>query len=244
MRRSRRCSSRARRARRSRARARSARRAGSSSASGTPSLGRARNCPISALVARGDSSDSPDATTRIASISTSGSTPLPRNPLAPARSAATTYSSASNVVSTSTLTSFRAASDVISSVAESPSVPGHPDVHQHDVRLRGVHLPHGIRAVDGLTDDLQIGRRGQQRGEAGADQLLVVGDEHADGHGRTGRLGAHDPGPGLVRPGGERAPGGRDPLPHAQQPVLPARRGGPGLSAWALRTSKVSPPSS
>src|SRR5690606_30870544 len=53
---------------------------------------------MSARVTFGDSSASPSATTRTACVSSSAGESLSRNPLAPARSAENTYSSASNVV--------------------------------------------------------------------------------------------------------------------------------------------------
>ena len=79
---------------------------------------------ISARVANGESNESPRATSRIASNSSSGPTPLPRNPLAPDRSAWNTYSSSSKVVSTNTFTPANTGSAMIALVAASPSISG------------------------------------------------------------------------------------------------------------------------
>jgi len=79
------------------------------------------NSPIRRRVTLGASSASPPATTRMALIRSAGSVSLSRNPLAPARSAAYTYSSRSNVVRISTRTSVLA---VICRVASMPSMTG------------------------------------------------------------------------------------------------------------------------
>ena len=56
----------------------------------------------------------------------------------------------------------------------------HADVHQDDVgaqRLGGVERG---EAVGGLADDLEVGLGVEDDAEAGADELLVVGDQDAD----------------------------------------------------------------
>jgi hypothetical protein len=54
---------------------------------------------------------------------------------------------------------------------------GHPDVHQHDVGAQPAGGGHRVQAVGGLADHLDAGG-GEDHGEAGADQRLVVGDHH------------------------------------------------------------------
>jgi hypothetical protein len=75
-------------------------------------------------VGPGESSASPAATVRIPSSSSAGRVSLTRKPLAPARSAAMTWSSVSYVVSTRTLTPARSLSAAISRVASIPSRSG------------------------------------------------------------------------------------------------------------------------
>jgi len=75
-------------------------------------------------VTAGASRASPPAITVTARISSSGGVSFSKNPLAPARSASTTYSSASKVVTTSTRTPVSAGSDVICRVASMPSSTG------------------------------------------------------------------------------------------------------------------------
>ena len=63
---------------------------------------------------------------------------------------------------------------------------GHPDVEQADI---GPQLPgqrHGFPAVARLTHHLDVGLGVQDHAQPGPDELLVVGDEYADGH-RVGR---------------------------------------------------------
>ena len=79
---------------------------------------------MTARVTLGESNASPRATTRTACSSSSGSTSLTRNPLAPARSAANTVVSSSNVVSTTTLVAASRGSLAIRCVAVTPSTSG------------------------------------------------------------------------------------------------------------------------
>ena len=72
-------------------------------------------------VIRGETTASPLATVRIASISSAGRVSLSKNPLAPARSPPKAYSSRSKVVKMSTLVSRVR---VISAVASIPLTPG------------------------------------------------------------------------------------------------------------------------
>ena len=78
---------------------------------------------MSLRVTTGASSDSPAATARMPSTSSSGRTSLSRNPLAPARRASTTYSSMSNVVSMRTR-DRQPGSARMRRVASMPSTPG------------------------------------------------------------------------------------------------------------------------
>lgn len=81
----------------------------------------ATNSATSRRVAPGDSKASPAATTRIARTRSAGSVCFTKNPVAPDRMASKTYSSSSNVVSTTTLTSANCGSDAIIRVAPRPS---------------------------------------------------------------------------------------------------------------------------
>src|SRR5215469_1341238 len=82
------------------------------------------NSPISRRVMLGASSASPAATTRMAVSKSAGSVSLSRNPLAPARSAANTYSSRSKVVRMITRTPAVSGAVVIRRVASMPSRSG------------------------------------------------------------------------------------------------------------------------
>src|SRR4051812_35519549 len=63
--------------------------------------------------------------------------------------------------------------------------PGHPDVDEADVGVEpSSQLDRGV-AVDGLTDDVDVGLCVKDHGEAGTHQVLVVGHQHAHRHRRT-----------------------------------------------------------
>jgi hypothetical protein len=62
----------------------------------------------------------------------------------------------------------------------------HLEVHEHDVRLVPRRQRDRLLAVGGERDDLDTGRRGEQAAEAGAHDLVVVGDQHADREGLRG----------------------------------------------------------
>ncbi len=57
---------------------------------------------------------------------------------------------------------------------------GHPDVEQADIRSQLVRQPDRLVAVGGLPDDLDVGLRVEDQAQTGADDRLVVGDEHSD----------------------------------------------------------------
>jgi hypothetical protein len=61
---------------------------------------------------------------------------------------------------------------------------GHADVHQHDVRQHPADGVDRLVAVRSLAYDVDVGLGGEDYPEAGADELLVVGDEDAD-HGAS-----------------------------------------------------------
>ena len=65
----------------------------------------------------------------------------------------------------------------------------HPHVHEDDVRREHPGRLDGLRAVARLADHLEIGLGVQDQAEAGAHELLVVGEQEADAHGlpRSGR---------------------------------------------------------
>ena len=61
---------------------------------------------------------------------------------------------------------------------------GHPDVDQAHVRPQPAGQLDGLDAVDGFADHGDVGLVLQDEAQAAADHGLVVGDQHADGHGR------------------------------------------------------------
>ena len=61
-----------------------------------------------------------------------------------------------------------------------PVHPGHPDVEADDVRAQVSREGQGLRAVRGDAHDLDVRLAPQQRGQAGPDEGLVVGDDHPD----------------------------------------------------------------
>ena len=64
-------------------------------------------------------------------------------------------------------------------VASMPSMLGHPDVHQHDVR--GARAGHATASTpSAASPTTSMSRLARAAPEAGADQLLVVGDQHPD----------------------------------------------------------------
>ena len=192
-------------------------------------------------VTRGETTASPRATVRMAPTSSAGGTSLSRKPLAPARSALKAYSSRSNVVRMSTRVSIPAADDDgprrLDAVEHR-----HAHVHQDDVGRVELDEPRRRRPVGGLAHDLDAGLGLEDHAEALAQQRLVVGQDDADTHARTGALQSRSvaapssrPRP---RPGAQRAAEGRRPLGHPGHAV--ARRlpvGGAGA------VGRVRPPS-
>ena len=130
----------------------------------------------------GASSASPAATSRSALTKSAGVTSLSRNPLAPARSASTTYSSASNVVRTRTRGGVAPAGPSGGEPAGGLDAVHHrhPEVHDHDVRREPGGLVQGGAAVGRLADDRDPGLVREDHPEPGPDQLLVVDEQHAD----------------------------------------------------------------
>ena len=88
------------------------------------------------------------------------------------------YSFWSNVVSTTIVGGSRLAQDLL---GRGQTVElRHPDVHQHDLGLDEGRLADRLVAVLGLGDDLDVALGLQDHPEAGAHELLVVGDEDPD----------------------------------------------------------------
>ena len=69
---------------------------------------------------------------------------------------------------------------------------GHDDVHQDHVGLQVACLEHRLAAGRGLADRLDVLLLPQQQLQAGADDSVVVDDQHANGcgHGQTLSLNA------------------------------------------------------
>ncbi len=57
----------------------------------------------------------------------------------------------------------------IARVAASPSSPGHPDVHEHDVRAQAACHLHGVHTGGGVADDLDVVLDAQHQPEARSD---------------------------------------------------------------------------
>ena len=55
----------------------------------------------------------------------------------------------------------------------------HPQVHQHDVGTVRAERLDGLAAVGGFGDDLEIGLLVDDVGDAGAQQRVIVDDQHA-----------------------------------------------------------------
>src|SRR5580700_6354872 len=124
---------------------------------------------ISVRVTLGDSRASPRATTRMALMRSSGSVSLTRKPLAPARIASKTYSSAAQL----------GVGDDLPGCLQ-PVGPRHADVHQHHFGLQRAGQIDRDRPVRGLPDDLNVGRRADDVPETGPDESLVVGEQDLD----------------------------------------------------------------
>ena len=139
------------------------------------SSGSSRSRRIRVRVTEGDSIGSSSTTLRIASTICGGGVSLSRNPSAPAASASTTCSSASNVVSTITRGGFGRACS--SRVAPSPSRRG---IRMSMSTTSGRSSPASrtpSSAVGGLADHLDVGVAAQHQGERGPHQRVVVDDE-------------------------------------------------------------------
>ncbi len=108
-----------------------------------------------------------------------------------------------------------------------PVEAGHPDVHQHDVRLGQLGLADRGLAVLGLADHLEVVEGAEQRGQAPAYDGVVVGEQHAD------RLGGdHLP---IIAVAAPRALGKKFPHRGAGREAPGRRCSGEGTSARAER---------
>jgi len=56
----------------------------------------------------------------------------------------------------------------------------HTHVHEHDVGLSQAHLIHGLGAVGGFADDLDVSLAGKHRPQPASDHCLIVGDDDRD----------------------------------------------------------------
>ena len=126
---------------------------------------------ISRRVTAGAKSEPPSATTRIAARSCASGASLSRKPLAPARSAAKTYSSRSKVVRTSTRGGSGIARDLPRRL--DPVDARHPHVHQHDVgpQLAGRGRPPRRRRLPRQRPRA----RGRRRGSSGSPSGRAAG---------------------------------------------------------------------
>ena len=194
----------------------------SSSRAGPRTAASPRYAASTRPVTAGSSQDPPPATTCTARCRSSAGMPFSTKPAAPARSAPASTSSSSNVVSTST--GGASSCSRSSAVARTPSTPGHPDVHQHDVRTQAAHRLGDTGPVRQLADDLEPERGAQDAPQPGPHQVLVV-DQAAPASssrprlGRTRRPGQRgaDPPPVATGSGVDVAAQRRRPLGHAVQ---------------------------
>ena len=120
----------------------------------------------------------PSAATRTSPIRSCGGVDLTRNPAAPARSARSTYWSASKVVSTTTTGGLGELADPLD--GGDPVHAGHPQVHQHHVGPAAQHRLDAGRAVVGLVHDLDVAGGAEDRAQVRADHRLVVHHDHPD----------------------------------------------------------------
>src|SRR6185437_16304839 len=118
--------------------------------------GRVAKRSSSRLVTEGASSASPAVTTRMPAMMSAGGASLSRNPLAPAESAPTTYSSRSNVVSTITLGPAADPAPQMRRGSLHAVHPRHADVHEDDVGAEPRGHVDGLGTVGRLTHHLQV----------------------------------------------------------------------------------------
>ena len=64
--------------------------------------------------------------------------------------------------------------------ASRPSITGHLDVHQDDVRVAPADDLERLGAVRGLADDLDVRFRLEDPAEPDADELLVIDEDDPD----------------------------------------------------------------
>ncbi len=57
---------------------------------------------------------------------------------------------------------------------------GHADIHHHHVGLERFRHGHGFAPIAGFADNREIGLRIHHQAQAGADQIMIVGQQHAD----------------------------------------------------------------
>ena len=177
-------------------------------------------------------SASPLAAAWIAWASSSGPASLSRKPRAPALSAPWTYSSRSNVVMTTTASGSSTSGPASARVASMPSSSGIRMSNRHTSGRSSRARATASRPSAASPTTSMSGWASRIIAQPGADDLLVVGDEHADGHRarpcprqhRVDRPAPVGPGAGL-----EGAAEQRGPLGHADEPVArsDARTRGP-----------------
>ena len=138
----------------------------------------AANRAMSRRITAGDRIGSPAATRRTASTIRAGGVSLSRKPLAPARSARSTFSSASKVVST--ITSGGSGRRRSAAVALMPVHAGHPDVHQHHVRRVPVSAAATSSPSPASPTTSIPSAPSSIIAQPAADQRVVVDDEDPD----------------------------------------------------------------
>ncbi len=96
--------------------------------------------------------------------------------------------------------------------------PGHADVEQADVRAELVGEGNRLAPVGSLGDNLDVGMSGEDHRETGADEVLIVGDEHPDGHLTAPALGSTAC---TVQPPSGAGPASREPPRSVARSVMP-----------------------
>jgi hypothetical protein len=65
---------------------------------------------------------------------------------------------------------------------------GHPDIHEHDVRLQRIDKRHGFAAVAGFAHDVDPRVGANDDRDPCPEEFLVVDEQHADRRGRIGGI--------------------------------------------------------
>ena len=90
-----------------------------------------------------------------------------------------------------------------------PALIRHDDVHEDHVGLQRTRLEHGVTGTSGLPHGFEVGLRVDQQLQPGAEDGVVVDDEHAHAHASGTSATRVVPAPATTRPRGGRRAGER-----------------------------------